>query len=59
MKREKWMKRGTKVTALQRTGVITHCYTYPLNAGEYVRLINVRCEDGKKRKYHPDDVKPI
>jgi len=56
VRKEKWMKRGIRVNALGKQGIIITIMYY----APFVHYIRV-CLDGHMRsgKYHPTEVKPI
>ena len=56
IRKEKWMKRGARVNALGKEGVITTITYYD----PWVHFIRVRLDGHKSSgKYHPTDVSPI
>jgi hypothetical protein len=60
LKKQKWMRKGTRVLALLQEGTITKTRHYVLDRQQFVYLIHVTLDGTSEvRKYHPQDVEKL
>ncbi|MFY0481427.1 hypothetical protein ACI6PS_02380 [Flavobacterium sp. PLA-1-15] len=60
LRKQPWMKKGTRVLALLQEGTITGTRDYVLAGQRFVYLILVQIKGtDKPEKYHPQDVEQL
>ena len=60
MKKQKWMRKGSRVLALLQEGTITKTRHYVIDRQMFVYLIHVKVDGATQAsKYHPQDVEKI
>ena len=60
IKKQKWMRKGTRVLALLQEGTITQTRHYVIDRQMFVYLIHVKLDGAAEAsKYHPQDVEKL